>query len=180
MREAMVRTANRVGGHALEILGMFVTRYGLVAILLWLGALKFTEHGAASIEPFVSYSPVTSWAYHTLGARTLAGTIGGIEIAIGLMIAVRPVNARVSASGGLLAAVLFLVSLSFLFTTPGVWQPGYGVPSLSNMPGQFLLKDVLLLGAAIWTGGEALAHARARARVVVERRETRHNEVVVE
>jgi len=41
-----------------------------------------------------------------------------------------------------------------------VWQPGYGFPYPSPAPGQFLLKDLLLLGAAIWTAGEALAAAR--------------------
>jgi uncharacterized membrane protein YkgB len=49
-----------------------------------------------------------------------------------------------------------LITLSFLLTTPGVWQPEYGFPYLSPMPGQFLAKDLLLLGAAIYTAGEAL------------------------
>jgi len=44
----------------------------------------------------------------------------------------------------------------FVFTTPGVWQPGYGIPALSPMPVQFLAKDVALLAIAIWTAGEAL------------------------
>ncbi|MBA3316986.1 MAG: DUF417 family protein, partial [Gemmatimonadales bacterium] len=45
---------------------------------------------------------------------------------------------------------------TFLFTTPGVWQPGYGFPFPSPMPGQFIAKDLILLGAAIWSAGEAL------------------------
>jgi uncharacterized membrane protein YkgB len=37
--------------------------------------------------------------------------------------------------------------LSFLFTTPGVVSRFAGpVPVLSALPGQFLLKDVVLLG----------------------------------
>jgi hypothetical protein len=31
-----------------------------------------------------------------------------------------------------------------------------GFPALSVVPGQFLLKDVVLLGAAVWSLGEAL------------------------
>jgi reactive chlorine resistance protein C len=31
-----------------------------------------------------------------------------------------------------------------------------GFPALSVAPGQFLLKDLGLLGAAVWTMGEAL------------------------
>ena len=48
---------------------------------------------------------------------------------------------------------MFLITLSFLLTTPGVWQPSLGFPALSPSPGQFLSKDLVLLGAAIWTAG---------------------------
>lgn len=34
---------------------------------------------------------------------------------------------------------------------------------LSVMPGQFLLKDLVLLGAALWTLGDSLGAARPRA-----------------
>ncbi len=34
-------------------------------------------------------------------------------------------------------------------------QSGLGFPALA-VPGQFLIKDVVLLGAALWTTGEAL------------------------
>ena len=35
-----------------------------------------------------------------------------------------------------------------------------GFPALSIIPGQFLLKDVVLLGAAVWSAGDALRAAR--------------------
>ena len=51
---------------------------------------------------------------------------------------------------------MFLTTLSFLFSTPG-WEPSLGgFPALSVVPGQFLLKDVVLLGAAVWSLGAAL------------------------
>ncbi|MDQ3486625.1 MAG: DUF417 family protein, partial [Acidobacteriota bacterium] len=90
------------------------------------------------------------------GLRTLASLIGITEIVLGLLIATRPFAPRVSAMGSLGAVGVFLITLTFVLTTPGVWQPGYGFPYPSPMPGQFLLKDVLLLGAAIWTAGEAM------------------------
>lgn len=50
----------------------------------------------------------------------------------------------------------FLVTVSFLFTAP-VTEPSLGgFPALSVVPGQFLLKDVVLLGAAIFLAGVAL------------------------
>jgi len=58
---------------------------------------------------------------------------------------------------------MFLLTLTFVLTTPGVWQPGYGFPFLS-MTGAFLAKDIMLLGAAVWTAGEALRAARSGVR----------------
>jgi uncharacterized membrane protein YkgB len=51
--------------------------------------------------------------------------------------------------------LMFLTTLPFLFSTPG-WEPLGGFPALSGAVGQFLSKDVVLLGAAIWSLGEAL------------------------
>ena len=83
--------------------------------------------------------------------------LGVVEIAIGVLIAFRPVWPMGSAVGSGLAAGMFLTTLSFLVTTPG-WEPSLGgFPALSAMPGQFLLKDVVLLGAALWSAGEAWA-----------------------
>ena len=55
-----------------------------------------------------------------------------------------------------LAVGMFLTTLSFLVTTPGVWEPSAGgFPALSALPGQFLIKDLALLGISLWTLGEA-------------------------
>ena len=83
--------------------------------------------------------------------------LGVVEVAIAALIALRPLSARASAVGSALAVGMFATTLSFLLTTPGVWEPTLGgFPALSAVPGQFLLKDVVLLGAALWTLGEAL------------------------
>ncbi len=149
-------------GRTLEGVGGKMLRYGLVIILLWVGALKFTAYEAEGIQGLVANSPLLSWAYSIFSVRTFAMQLGVVEIALGLMIAMRPFAPLVSAVGSLGAIVMFLITLSFVFSTPGVWQPGYGFPFPSPMPGQFLAKDVALLAIAIWTAGEALCAARRR------------------
>lgn len=149
-------------GHTLENVGAGVLRYGLVAVLLWVGLLKFTAYEAEGIEPLVANSPFVSWGYRVASVRGFAMLIGVIEIVVGLLIATRRFSPRLSAIGSIGAIFIFLVTLSFTLTTPGVWQPGYGFPFPSPMPGQFLAKDLLLLGAAVWTAGEALRAARGR------------------
>jgi uncharacterized membrane protein YkgB len=88
---------------------------------------------------------------------------GTAEIIAALLIALRPIWPRVSAAGSAFGVMLFAATLSFLFTTPGVTAAG-GFPVLSVLPGQFLLKDIVLIGAALWTLGDSLGAARAPAR----------------
>ncbi len=66
-------------------------RYGLVIILLWVGALKFTAYEAEGIQGLVANSPLLSWAYSIFSVRTFAMLLGVGEIAIALMIAMRPI-----------------------------------------------------------------------------------------
>ena len=135
---------------------MLLVRYALVIILLWVGALKFTAYEAEALQVFVENSPLLSWLYDVVSVRTFSTLLGIFEITLGLMIATRPFMPKVSAVGSLGALLLFLGTLTFVFSTPGVWQPGYGFPYLSPDPGQFLAKDVALAAIAIWTAGEAL------------------------
>jgi len=134
----------------------------LAFILVAVGLLKFTAFESFAAADFVVNSPLFSWIFDIFSPRTFARILGSVEILLGLLIAMRPIMPRLSALGSMGAIFLFLVTLTFLFTTPQVWQPGYGFPYLSPAPGQFLAKDLLLLGAAIWTAGEALGAARAR------------------
>jgi uncharacterized membrane protein YkgB len=147
----------------LRMIGTHVTRYGLVVVLLWIGGMKFTTYEAEGIKPMVANSPLMGWVYDVMSVTAFSSLLGVVEIAIGLLIASRPVWPAGSAVGSGLAVGMFLTTLSFLVTTPG-WEPSLGgFPAVSAMPGQFVLKDIVLLGAALWTAGEALAARPVRA-----------------
>ena len=153
-------------GRTLETAGGAILRYGLVVILLWIGGSKFAAYEAEAIHGLVANSPLTSWGYHMMSVRGFSALIGTAEIVIAVMIASRRFAPRVSAVGSLGAVGMFLTTLSFILTTPGVWEPGYEFPFLSSLGG-FLIKDILLLGAAVWTAGEALrAHALSDGRTM--------------
>ncbi|OBB78218.1 hypothetical protein A5760_22300 [Mycobacterium colombiense] len=135
--------------------GQLVSRYGLVLVLVWIGFGKYVKMEARVL---IQHSPLMSWVYDVFSVTFVAYALGTMEIVAALLIAVRPLWPRVSAAGSALAVVLFLGTLSFLFTTPGVVMTyAHGVPVLSALPGQFLLKDLVLLGVALWTLGESLA-----------------------
>ena len=137
---------------ALETAGTQVLRYGLVLVLALFGATKFTAPEAAAIQPLVANSPLMSWLYSVLSQQGVSNLIGTVELVTAALIAARAASARVSAVGSLLAVGTFLTTLSFLFSTPGAlgaMHPAHG----------FLLKDVVLLGAAFATATEALRAA---------------------
>jgi uncharacterized membrane protein YkgB len=130
-----------------------------VLVLAWIGAMKFTAYEANAIHPLVANSPFMSWVYHLFSVRSFATLLGVVEVGTAVMIAARPFSARVAAFGSALAALTFLSTLSFLFSTPG-WEASLGgFPALSVVPGQFLVKDVVLLGAALWSLWEAMQHS---------------------
>ena len=137
-------------------LGHRVLRYGLALVIGWIGMMKFTGYEAQGIEPLVAHSPFMGWMYHILTVRQFSDGLGVVEVGIAILIALRPWSRKASAIGSALAVLMFLTTLSFLFSTPG-WEATLGgFPALSGAVGQFLIKDVVLLGAAVWSLGEAL------------------------
>jgi uncharacterized membrane protein YkgB len=143
-----------------EVVGREIARYGLVVVVGWIGLMKFTAYEAEGISTFVANSPLMSWVYGLMSVRGFSAVLGVIEGAIALLIALRPFSPGASALGSALAVGMFLTTLSFLITTPCVWEPSAGgFPALSALPGQFLIKDLALLGTSLSTsvrpGGRA-------------------------
>jgi uncharacterized membrane protein YkgB len=147
--------------NAVQVAAAYLLRYGLVLVIAWIGFMKFTAYEAAGIQPLVANSPLMSWVYAIFSERAFSALLGVVEIAIAVMIALRSVSAKVSAVGSGLAAVMFLTTLTFILSTPG-WEPSLGgFPALSAVPGQFIIKDIVLLAATLWSLGEALPEARS-------------------
>ena len=136
-------------------LGEFLIRYGLVLVLGWIGAMKFTSYEAEGIKTLVETSPFMSWMYKVFSLQATSNIIGVAEITAAVLIAIRPISAKLSAIGSVLAVLTFLATLTFLFSLPGWEQSLGGFPALSGSGG-FLLKDTVLLGAALFTLGDSL------------------------
>lgn len=140
----------------IEDVGREIVRWGLIVVLTWIGAMKFTGYEAMGIQPLVAHSPLVGWMYDFLSVRSFSAVLGCIEITTATLVGMRYVSPIASAAGSLLAIGLFATTLSFLITTPG-WEPTLGgFPALSAMPGQFLIKDIVLFGASVWSLGESL------------------------
>ena len=141
-------------GRQVQTVGASVLRVGLAFLLAVFGTFKFFQFEAAAIQPLVGHSPLVGWLYAVLSVRAASAVIGTVEVtaAVGLILA--PWDPRLGVLGGLLATGTFLTTLSFLVTTPGLLAPG-------NDGGGFILKDVVLLGAALHAAGTSALAARA-------------------
>lgn len=144
-----------------EKLGAFLIRYGLVLVLGWIGAMKFTAYEAEGIKTLVQTSPLMSWMYKVLSLRATSNVIGIAELTAAALIAIHPLAPKLSGIGSVLAVFTFLTTLTFLFSLPG-WETSLGgFPALSGAGG-FLLKDTVLLGAALFTLGDSLASEKPK------------------
>lgn len=128
---------------------VIVTTLGLAIVLLWFGIFKFTVTEARNIEGLVSNSPLMNWMYKLFSLNAVSGIIGVLEIlsAVGLTIGL--FYPRAGLYGSALAVIIFVVTCTFLLSTPGMLAKvdGMWVPSDT---GSFLIKDITLLGGSLF------------------------------
>ena len=143
-------------GESIATFGDLALRYSIVIVLGWIGAMKFTAYEAGAIQGLVASSPFTAWLYSVFSVQATSNLIGSIEIATALALVLAPLHRNIAVVGAAAATLTFAVTLSFLFSAPGWEQSLGGFPALSVVPGQFLLKDVVLLAVSISLLGRAL------------------------
>lgn len=125
-------------------------RWSLVVIFLWFGGMKFTAYEAASISPFINNSPIMSWLHMLFGVQGTSYLIGVIELLTAVTLAIGAFRPVFSALGAAMSAATYLITLTFFVSTPGIAETtAGGFPALSVAPGQFLLKDLVLLAASL-------------------------------
>ena len=128
----------------------YVSYFALALTIGWIGLLKFTAPEAEGIAPFVANSPFMAWIYGLMSHQALSNVLGSVELVVASLIAMRFVNPKLSAIGGFLATGMFMTTLSFMLSTPGAISGViFGIVPELSVPGQFLLKDTVLLGVAL-------------------------------
>lgn len=123
-------------------IGYYVSYFSIVLILLWIGICKFTPTEAMAIRPYAENHPLMSWMYDFFLEQTVSVVIGVIELITALLLLLGLKWRMMRIIGGLFVVVTFLITISFLFTTPGIWKTMDGVPVTDF----FVLKDLVMLG----------------------------------
>jgi Protein of unknown function, DUF417 len=100
-------------------------RYGLALSFLSIRAMKFTAYEAEGIRPLAENSPLMSWFVAALGIRPFWNLLGVIEIATGVLAALRPISARATVIGnGMGAAIRSLREASTALRNARASGPG--------------------------------------------------------
>ncbi|MEG0947962.1 MAG: DUF417 family protein [Bacteroidales bacterium] len=158
--------------------GIILIRISIFIIFVWIGALKFCNYEAEGIVPFVANSPFMRFFYRKKApeykkykmkegefdqakhdwhvANNTYGFSKGLGIlimTIGVLVLLGNFWPVIGLIGALLAIIMTLGTLSFLFTTPEVWVPDlgskeHGFPLLSGA-GRLVIKDLCIIAAAI-------------------------------
>ena len=140
-----------------------VARYGLVIVLAWFGAMKFTSYESHGISHWVANSPLMSWMYHIISIDAFGRLNGSIELTVAALLAVKPWFPKAAVVGGVFASLFFVTTLSFMVTTPGVGEASAGGFPILSADGEFLMKDIALIGLALWLLADAIDATRRQA-----------------
>jgi uncharacterized membrane protein YkgB len=126
-------------------------RITMGVVLFWIGGLKFVDP-----SPVVGLIGASPFAF--LASNGFVYLLGIGEVIVALLLFANVQTRYV----GVLTMLLFVGTLSIFVTTPKVAYGDAGFPLLS-LPGEFLLKDLVLFaaGASI----SAMAQARESARM---------------
>ena len=142
-----------------------VARYGLAIVLAWFGAMKFTHYESLGISHWVANSPFLDWVYHSMSIDAFGRLNGSIELITAALLAVKPWFPKASVVGGVFASLFFVTTLSFMITTPGVGEASAGGFPVLSADGEFLMKDIALIGLALWLLVDAIDATRRQTMV---------------
>lgn len=163
---------------SLDRLGLNFMRVAILVIFVWIGGLKYFAYEADGIVPFVANSPFMSFFYkydapeykqHMNGEGVYKAEnrewhkqnntyvfsygLGALIVTIGILVFLGMFSPEIGVVGEVLAIIMTLGTLSFLFTTPESWVPNlgdsdFGFPFLSGR-GRLVIKDIAILAGAV-------------------------------
>lgn len=113
----------------------------VMLVLAWIGGMKFTELEAKGIEDLVANSPLMFWLYLLFDVQTTSDLIGVYDIIALIILGLGLKYSALLVPGILMSGAVFIVTQTFLFTTPGA----FSTETVITGTGQFLIKDLWYL-----------------------------------
>ena len=136
-------------------------RIAMGIVLVWIGGLKFVDP-----SPVVGLIGASPFAF--LASNGFVYLLGAGEVVVGALLFA---NIQVKYVG-ILTMGLFVGTLAILILTPKVAYGDAGFPLLS-LPGEFLLKDIVLMAASASLSAMATQREMMRTAPMSEHRRAR-------
>jgi uncharacterized membrane protein YkgB len=129
-----------------------VISIGMIVMLLWAGSYKMTAPGAEGIAPLVDHSPLIWWHFKLFGPYIGSDIIGATEWVAAMLFIVGYLKPKAGVVGGLIATLMFFLTSTMFFSTPGtiISVPGIRYMRYMGLLGLFLFKDIIAFGASIY------------------------------
>lgn len=122
----------------------------VVLVLSWIGGMKFTLIEAQGIEPLIRHSFLMAWLYNMFDVQMTSNLIGVYDLLAASLLMLSVVYKPLRIPSLLMAAAVFIVTQTFLFTTPDVFSK----ETILTGTGQFLIKDLWFIAnlLIVWQG----------------------------
>lgn len=146
----------------LLIIGKNIAVLGVVMPMLMIGLLKFTAIEVEALKPMISQTPWLAWLYAVLGEAGTSYMLGIVEIVAAVLLLASRWSAKAAIAGGAICALTFLTTLSIMLAVP-IWEEASGGFPWLNSRGNFLIKDLALLGVSLMVLAEGLLRHHERA-----------------
>ncbi|WP_404394770.1 DUF417 family protein [Pseudoalteromonas phenolica] len=124
----------------------WIAIFPVLLVLAWIGGMKFTLIEAQGIEGLLQTSPFMSWMYSVWDLQTTSNLIGVYDLlAVALLIAAI-YNIKLLWVGVLMSLAVFVMTQTFLATTPGAVYTS----TILSTTGHFLIKDLWFIANLIF------------------------------
>jgi uncharacterized membrane protein YkgB len=137
-----------------ESFGYTLSVVGVAIVLLWIGIFKFSPTEATGIEVYVKNNFLISWMYKIADLQEVSNVIGLLEIITGVGLVLHFFWKPAGIIAGLFSSITFLITLTFIFTTPKVNAIVDGFPVTDF----FVLKDLMALGISLMVFGKSISY----------------------
>ena len=141
-------------------IGRTVALAGVILPLFLIGILKFQQVEVEALMPLINGTPWLSWLYPVFGEVGASAFLGVVEVFTAILLIASPWSARAGVVGGAIGVLTFATTVSVMFALPMWIDELNGFPWINPL-GQFLIKDVVLLGVSIMILGESLVRIKA-------------------
>jgi uncharacterized membrane protein YkgB len=143
-----------------------LVRATMAIVFFVFGCQKWFDYEANALVPFISHGPLIFWLYPAFGIRGAAFFLGCSEWLFGCLIVIGFWNRKIALLASLASCATYVATVTIIPFFPEAWaEPAGGFPA-ATLPFLFLMKDIVLLAAAVYMLKQALLRANASERRV--------------